>query len=332
MSGQDVEIVLSSSKGTVDGTSGIRTAVLLMAYGGPESLDDIEPYLRNVRGGRKTPPALIEEVRERYRLIGGRSPLREITERVAMRLQQMVGLPVFVGMCHWHPYIRDVVRYMVCDRGIRCIVGICMTPHYSAMSVGVYHRRLEEAIAATGEDVVVHFVPNWHLQPRYLEGVAECMRWAFDRFPTADRDGVRVLFTAHSLPAAILAQGDPYDAQLRQTARALADRLALTPDRWLLCYQSAPRTGVPWLGPQVEDVVIRLANLGKRHLLIAPIGFVAEHVEVLYDIDIKVRQIAEAHGAHIERAPMLNDHPSLVAALADLVWSALDGGCEEESS
>ncbi len=299
------------------------TGVLLMAYGGPESLDDIEPYLLDVRGGRETPPELVEEIRERYRLIGGRSPLREITERAARRLAEAVGLPVFVGMRHWHPYIRDVVSRMIREHGIERIVGICMTPHYSRMSVGAYRRRLEEAIAATGRAIDLRFVPHWHTQPHYLDGLADDIRRTRARFGDVSWEDVRVIFTAHSLPAAILERGDPYDAQLRETARLVAERLALPADRWLFCYQSAPQADIPWLGPQVEEVVADLARAGERHLLIAPIGFLADHVEVLYDIDIAVREIAQAHGARVERMPMLNDRPPLIAALADLVRAAL---------
>jgi ferrochelatase len=301
----------------------VPTGVLLMAYGGPESLDDVEPYLLDVRGGRPTPPELLHEIRERYRLIGGRSPLREITERVAHRLQTTIGLPVFVGMRHWHPYIREAVRRMVNEMGLQRIVGICMAPHYSELSIGLYRRRLEEALAETDRAVDLRFVPHWHTQPHYLDGLAASTLEALQRFPPDVRGQVQLLFTAHSLPASILARGDPYDRQLRETAQLLAERLALPPERWTFCYQSAPQTEVPWLGPPIEEVVVRLANTGQQNLLIAPIGFLADHVEVLYDIDIAVRQIAQSHGARVERAEMLNDRPPLIAALADLVGAAL---------
>ncbi len=301
----------------------VPTGVLLMAYGGPESLDDVEPYLLDVRGGRPIPPELLQEVRERYRQIGGRSPLREITERVAQRLQAVIGLPVFVGMRHWHPYIREAVRQMVDEMGLRRIVGICMTPHYSEMSVGLYRRRLEEALAEAHRSVDLRFVPHWHTQPHYLDGLAASVLEALRRFPPAAQGRAKVIFTAHSLPVAILARGDPYDQQLRETARLLAERLALSPERWTFCYQSAPKADVPWLGPPVEEVVMELADAGERDLLIAPIGFLADHVEVLYDIDIAVRALARLRGTRLERAEMLNDRPPLIAALADLVRAAV---------
>ncbi len=300
------------------------TGVLLMAYGGPDSLDDIESYLLDVRRGRKPSPELVAEIRERYRLIGGRSPLREITERAARRLQEVVGLPVFVGMRHWHPYIRDVVSRMIQEEGLERIVGICMAPHYSEMSIGAYRRRLEEAIAATGREIDLRFVSHWHTEPHYLDGLAAGIRQSLYRLPGATWQDVKVIFTAHSLPASILDRGDPYDAQLRETAQLVAERLSLPDDRWTFCYQSAPQTDIPWLGPQVEEVVADLAKAGERYLLIAPIGFLADHVEVLYDIDIAVRAIAQAHGAQMVRMPMLNDQPALIAALADLVRAALD--------
>lgn len=301
----------------------VPTGVLLMAYGGPESLDDVEPYLLDVRGGRPTPPELLQEIRERYRLIGGRSPLREITERAAHRLQAVIGLPVFVGMRHWRPYIHETVRRMVNEMGLQRIVGICMAPHYSEMSIGLYRRRLEEALAESHRAVDLRFVPHWHTQPHYLDGLVASVLEALQRFPPEARSQVKVIFTAHSLPASILARGDPYDQQLRETARLLAERLGLSPERWMFCYQSAPKTDVPWLGPPIEEVVVRLADGGEQNLLIAPIGFLADHVEVLYDIDIAVRQLAHKHGARLERAEMLNDRPALIAALADLVRAAI---------
>ncbi|NOZ29028.1 MAG: ferrochelatase [Chloroflexi bacterium] len=301
-----------------------HTAVLLMAYGSPDSLEDIEAYLHQVRGGRHTPPELVEEVRERYRRIGGRSPLQEITEQTAHRLQEATGLPVFIGMHHWHPFIRDVVQHMVTERGIRRIVGICLAPHYSTVSVGAYRRHLEEAIAAVGGDVDLRFVPHWHTHRHYLDGLVETTRQTLDSLGTHGREYAVVIFTAHSVPAAVLNRGDPYDAQLRETAQLLAERLALPEERWRLCYQSAPKTHNSWLGPQMEDVIVELAEAGRRYLVVAPIGFVSEHVEILYDIDIKAQEIARSHGALLKRTPMLNSRPPLIAALSDLVQKALN--------
>jgi protoporphyrin/coproporphyrin ferrochelatase len=296
------------------------TAVLLMAYGGPDSLVDIPAYLLDIRHGRSTPQVLIDEITERYHQIGGKSPLLDITRSAAQRLQERIGLPVYVGMRHWKPFIKEVVAQMAAD-GVRHIIGICMAPHYSTMSIGAYRRKLEEAIDATGLPISLDFIASWHIQPDYLTGVEVNVRETMHRFPEGER--LLVIFSAHSLPESILEQGDPYDDQLRETASLLAEKLNLPDDSWTFSYQSAAKTGVPWLGPQIEDLVVDLAQRGKKNLLIAPIGFIADHVEVLYDLDIGVRSIAHQHGIRVERTPMLNDSQPLIAALAALAGSRI---------
>lgn len=303
-----------------------KTAVILLAYGGPESLDDIPEYLLDIRGGRHTPQHLIDEITERYRLIGSRSPLLEITQSVAIKLQRKIGLPVYVGMRHWSPFIKDVVAQMASD-GIEHMVAICMAPHYSMLSIGKYKEQLDAAISAltgpNGRGMTVDFVESWHLQPAYLQGIAGNVREALSRWPRAELDQVLVIFTAHSLPEFILERGDPYDDQLRETAASLAELLDLPEARWTFSYQSAALTGVPWLGPQIEDLVGQLADRGQKDLLIVPIGFIADHVEILYDIDIGVQNIAQEKGVRLERTDMLNDDDLLVEALASLVKEAL---------
>jgi ferrochelatase len=304
-----------------------KTAVILLAYGGPESLDDIPEYLLDIRGGRHTPQHLIDDITERYRLIGSRSPLLEITQSVTVKLQQQIGLPVYVGMRHWSPFIKDVVAQMSSD-GIEHIVAICMAPHYSMLSIGKYKEQLDAAVSAAtgsnGRGMTVVFVESWHYQPAYLQGIVKNVREALSRWPQAERDRVLIIFTAHSLPEFILERGDPYDAQLRETAAALAEILALPEARWTFSYQSAAKTGVPWLGPQIEDLVRQLADQGQKNLLIVPIGFIADHVEILYDIDIGVQNIAQEKGLRLERTNMLNDDDYLVEALVALVNEALE--------
>ena len=300
----------------------MTTAVLLLAYGGPNSLDDIPAYLQDIRGGRPTPQPLLDEITRRYQLIGGCSPLLEITRSVAARLQVAVGLPVYVGMRHWYPYIRQTVAEMTAD-GVQHAIVICMAPHYSTLSIGAYRARLDEALAAAGNGFSVTFVESWHTQPDYLEGIAANVRETLLRFAAADRERVMTVFTAHSLPESILERGDPYPAQLQETAVLVAERLGLATDRWMFSFQSAALTGTPWLGPQIEALVPELAGAGELNLLIAPVGFIADHVEVLYDLDIGVQAIARNAGVHVERPPMLNDSPPLVAALADLVQTQL---------
>jgi ferrochelatase len=297
-----------------------RSAVLLLAYGGPDSLADVPAYLSDVRHGRTTPPDLLAEITRRYALIGGRSPLLEITRRTAGRLQETLGMPVYVGMRHWRPTIRETARQIAQD-GIRHVVAICMAPHFSVMSTGAYRTALERALEGTG--IAVSFVASWHTQPDYLAGIAANARQALERFAPGERPGVKVVFTAHSLPAMVVQKGDPYDAQLQETAQQVAALMRLPADRWMRCYQSAARSEVPWLGPQIEEVIPQLAQACERNLLIVPTGFLADHVEVLYDIDIGVQRIARAHSVRVERAPMLNDGPALVRALAALARARL---------
>lgn len=297
-------------------------AVLMMAYGGPSSLDDIEPYLLDVMGGRAPSATTIADVREHYARIGGRSPLLDITRAQASALQDALNANattscwrVFVGMRHWRPYIKDAVAE-IAQSGIRNVIALCMTPHYSPLSVGAYFARLHEAQAALHADLAVTQVNNWHTQPLLIEAIAAGITAARDRFPTATRQQVVVLFTGHSLPAT---PGDPYASQLSETAELVASLLGLEAESWRLCYQSTGRRSGAWLGPSVEDVIVQLAGTGRKHLIVAPIGFVADHVETLYDIDIECHDLAAAHGAHLERSASLNTSPTFISALANIV-------------
>jgi len=291
-------------------------AVLLMAYGGPDKLDDVEPYLLDVRGGRPTSRELVDEIKARYARIGGRSPIRERTEGQARALAEALGpeFAVYVGMRHWHPYIGDTVERILAA-GHRRLVGIVLAPHYSAMSVGAYEKRLLEAARGRLELALVR---SWGDHPGFLEAVAARVREALRQFPSPE--GVQVVFTAHSLPQRILAQGDPYPDQLGASAAAVA-RLVGLPE-WRFAYQSAGATPEPWLGPEAGDVLVQLARAGHRAFLIVPIGFVSDHVEILYDVDVTYRHQAERLGARLERTASLNDDPRLVAALADLARTA----------
>lgn len=288
-------------------------AVLLMAYGGPNNLDEVEPYLLDVRGGRPTKPELVEEIRGRYALIGGRSPLRELTEAQAAGLARALGprYPTFVGMRHWHPYIKETVD-RIAAAGHRRLVGIVMAPHFSGMSVGAYEKKLVEA---TQGRVDAALVRRWGDHPKFIAAVTGRVREALARF----RQGtpVEVLFTAHSLPERILANGDPYADELRASAAAVAKQVGL--ERWHFAFQSAGATAEPWLGPEAGAVMRKLAGEGKRTFLIVPIGFVCDHVEVLYDVDIMYRDLAKDLDVRLERTVSLNDDPSLIAVLVDLV-------------
>ena len=286
-------------------------AVLVMAYGGPGSLDDVEPYLLDVRGGRPTAAELVEEITRRYARIGGRSPILERTEAQALALGRVLGpaWPVYVGMRHWHPFIGETVERMVAC-GERRVVAIVLAPHYSALSVGAYEKKLLDAARGRLELALVR---SWWDHPKFLEAVAERVRQALQRFPAPG--AVQVLFTAHSLPERILAAGDPYADELQASAAAVA-RLAGV-GAWRFAYQSAGATPEPWLGPEAGAVMTELAAT-RKDFLIVPIGFVSDHVEVLYDVDIAYRGLAERLGVRLERTDSLNDNARLVAALADL--------------
>jgi len=286
-------------------------AVLLLAYGGPGSLDDVEPYLQDVRGGRPTAPELVAEIKGRYARIGGRSPILERTEAQAQALGRALGpaWPVYVGMRHWHPFIAETVERMVAC-GQRRVVAIVLAPHYSALSVGAYEKKLLDAARGRLELALVR---SWGDHPKFLEAVAERVRQALQRFPAPG--AVQVLFTAHSLPERILAAGDPYGDELQASAAQVA-RLAGVGE-WRFAYQSAGATPEPWLGPEAGAVMTELAAT-RKNFLIVPIGFVSDHVEVLYDVDVAYRGLAERLGVRLERTDSLNDDPLLVAALADL--------------
>jgi protoporphyrin/coproporphyrin ferrochelatase len=291
--------------------------VLVMAYGGPNHLDEVEPYLMDVRGGRPTPRTVIEEVRERYREIGGRSPILERTQAQADALEAALnqGEPHFrayVGMRHWHPHIGDTLARMAAD-GLDRAVGLVMAPHYSRMSIGAYFNKIAEAASP----LTVAPIERWHLLPGYLDALAEQVRTALAGFPAELRARVPVIYTAHSLPERIREWDDPYPAELAATVEALAERLPGQPHHF--AYQSAAMTPDPWLGPDASEVIERLAAEGHRHVLIAPIGFVCEHVEIMYDVDIVFRRQAEGLGLDLRRIEMLNTAPAMIEGLAGLV-------------
>lgn len=303
------------------------TGVLLMAYGSPDNVDDLEAYLLDVRGGRVTPASLVAEIRERYLQIGGRSPLLERTREQAAALEreldrcsqgQGVRYRCYVGMRHWEPRIRTAVEAMLAD-GIHKAVALVMAPHNSQLSTGAYLARLDEAIAGTQAGLQVFPVEDWYAHPGFIKAVAGKAAAAWGKFDSTPY----VIFSAHSLPERILKTGDPYDRQLRETCRLLAGQLNLADGRWTFCYQSAGQSREPWLGPQIETVLPQLAQAGERNLLVVPVGFVCDHVEVLYDIDIACRAIAAQNGARLERSESLNASPAFISTLASVVQAAV---------
>ncbi len=293
--------------------------VFVMAYGGPDKLEDVAPYLMDVRGGRATSPVAIAEVRERYREIGGRSPILEKTLAQASALQNALdpeqkAFRLYTGMRHWHPYIKDVLAEMA-GAGIDRAIGLVMAPHYSRMSVGVYYKKVDEAQSP----IALRQIEQWHLLPGYLDALADHVRTALQHFPADARMRVPVVFTAHSLPERILTWNDPYPGQLQATVAAVIERLGSYHGEHHFAYQSAAMTPDPWLGPDVAQVVTQLAAAGQKNVLIAPIGFVCEHVEILYDIDVVLQRQARTLGLQLERIEMLNAAPAMIAGLAGLV-------------
>jgi len=291
--------------------------VLVMAYGGPNNLDEVEPYLMDVRGYRPTSAEIVHEVRERYREIGGRSPILEQTQAQAHALESALNrngpkFKAFVGMRHWHPFIKDTLAEMQ-HQGIEQAVGVVMAPHYSRMSIGAYFQKIEEA----NSPVKIARIEDWHLEPRYLHALTERVRDALQKFPEDVRAQVPVIFTAHSLPDKILEWDDPYPVQLRETVAALMEQLGPQPHEF--AYQSAAISTIPWLGPDAGEVIERFASEGKKHILICPIGFVCEHVEILYDIDIVYQNLARSLGVHLERIEMLNTFVPMIDGLAGLI-------------
>jgi ferrochelatase len=291
--------------------------VLVMAYGGPNNLDEVEPYLLDVRGYRPTSTEIIHEVREHYREIGGSSPILEQTRAQAEALESALNkngndFKAFVGMRHWHPFIKDVLADLQ-SQGIERAVGVVMAPHYSRMSIGAYYQRVDEAHSP----IEFARIESWHLQSGYIRALANRVCEALECIPAETRADVPVIFTAHSLPEKILEWNDPYPTQLHETVSAVMEKLGSQPHEF--AYQSAAISSIPWLGPDAGEVIERLASAGKNHILICPIGFVCEHVEILYDIDIVYQNLAKSHGIHLERIEMLNTTPEMIDGLAGLV-------------
>lgn len=291
--------------------------LLVMAYGGPNTLDEVEPYLMDVRGYRPTAPEIIDEVRERYREIGGRSPILEQTRAQASALEAALNVngqefKAFVGMRHWHPYIKDTLAEMQAQ-GVQRAVGLVMAPHYSRMSIGAYYQKIDEASLP----ILFSRIESWHLQSGYIRALVSRVRDALERFPEEVRAEVPVIFTAHSLPEKILEWNDPYPTQLRETVSLIMEGLGSQPHEF--AFQSAAISNIPWLGPDAGEIIKRLESEGRRHILICPIGFVCEHVEILYDIDIVYQKLAKSLDVCLERIEMLSTAPKMVNGLAQLI-------------
>jgi ferrochelatase len=285
----------------------LNAAVILMAYGSPATAEDVPAYLADIRSGRPVSTGAVEELTERYRRIGGRSPLDEITEAQRAGLERETGLPVVVGMKHWRPRIAEAVEAAL-SGGADTLVGLVLAPHYSRLSIAGYRERLEDVLHGRAKLV---FVESWHDHGPFLDVLTSRVR-GFDG---------HVVFTAHSLPERILRDGDPYRDQLLETSRLVAERAGLAD--WSFAFQSASATGEPWLGPDILEELDRLAANGVRRVLVCPVGFVSDHLEILWDLDIEARERAAELGLELDRIESLNDDPAFIRALAEVVQKAL---------
>ncbi len=298
-----------------------RDAVLVMAYGTPEDIDDVERYYTHIRHGRPPPAALLEDLRRRYLAIGGRSPLREVTEAQREGIEKRLdGIPTYLGFKHSAPFIADAVAAIERD-GIDRVVGLVLAPHYSAMGIGDYTRRAQRAAADLGWSGRLRVVESWHLEPGFIDWLRSRLHGVLASLAPDVRHRTTVVFTAHSLPAAIVQKNDPYPRQLAETAAAAARAAKL--ERWRLAWQSAPDGAESWLGPDVADVIRELAKAGEKGVVICPCGFVADHLEVLYDLDIECGDVAARAGIVLRRTESPNDDPEFLDVLADVVRKEL---------
>jgi len=295
-----------------------QIAVLLLAHGTPDRVEEIPEYLRNVTGGRPVSDTAMKEVTHRYSLIG-HSPLTALTMRQAELLQERIGIPVYVGMRNWHPYIPDTVRKMR-ESGINQIVAICMAPQNSRTSVGLYKQR---ALAEAGDQMEIQFVDQWHDHPQLVRAFAEKLKPVLEAASAQLGRRLPVVFTAHSVPSRTIEAGDPYDKQVRETATLVAQQLGISDQAWRFAFQSQGMSGGPWIGPTVEETITALKQEGYKGVVIQTVGFVCDHVEVLYDVDIAFKQFAADQGMQLWRSPSLNDSPLLISTLADLVRSRI---------
>lgn len=296
-----------------------KKALLVLAFGGPGSLDEVEPFIKRVLRGREVPPPLIEAAKRRYAAIGGSSPLPAITERQAVLIGEGLkrrGEPigVYTAMLNWHPFIADTVKKIAAD-GVDRLYVLVMSSHTSPVATGGYNRAVKEAIDATGQTIDVVFVEGWHTHPLYLDALRETIK---DALSTLGGQGLKpfVLFTAHSLPEELV-KADPYVERLRETIDRLALRMELPPAR--LAFQSKGGRG-RWLEPTAEDALKEAAREGFTAVCVVPLGFVADHVETLYDLDIALKAVAEEAGLGFVRACSLNTTDRFIEALVDVVW------------
>ena len=302
-------------------TADSRWAVLLMAHGAPDRLGDIPQFLLNVRAGRGLPERAVQEIIHRYARIGGSSPLLRITTQQAEALARVLGLPVYVGMRNWNPYIEEAVRKLAED-GACQVVAVCLAPHNSRTSIELYRSHLLQAVDKVAPGLRVEFVENWHDHADLIAAFREKISTALAAAQGEAGGAVPVVFTAHSVPARTIAEGDPYESQVKETAQLLAQAMGLK--EYKVGFQSQGMTSEPWIGPTVESLIDEFAGQGCRQVLLAPIGFVSDHVEVLYDIDVAFREYGQEKGVSVVRPDSLNASPIFIRCLASVVLSRIE--------
>jgi protoporphyrin/coproporphyrin ferrochelatase len=287
----------------------MKAAVVLMAYGSPERLSDVPAYYADIRGGRPIAPENLADLVERYRRLGieDSSPLNAITEQTRAALEDELEVPVFTGMKHWTPRIADAADAALAS-GAEEIVGLVLAPHYSALSIAGYREQLEHALAGRAE---LRFIESWHEEPGFVDLLADRVRGT----------DAHVVFTAHSLPARVLELGDPYRDQLLETSGLVAEAAGLSD--WSFSFQSESPTGEPWLGPDILDHLAWLRRRGVEHVLVCPVGFVSDHLEIRWDLDVEAQAKAAELGLQLERIEMPNADPAFVRTLAGIVRRAL---------
>ena len=291
-------------------------------------LEDIPAFLLNVRDGRKLPDAVVNEIVRRYSLIGG-SPLLRLTTLQAEGLAKLLGRPVYVGMRNWKPFISEAVRQIKAD-GVERVVALCLAPQNSRTSIGLYKKYLFEDVERLAPNVQVDFIENWHDHSGLVEAFRERVATALARVQAAAGGPVvPVIFTAHSVPEKTIQGGDPYEQQVRETAALVAKAMGLK--EFSVAFQSQGMTGEPWIGPTVESLIDQLAAQGQPHVLLAPVGFVCDHVEILYDIDIFFREYGKTRGVTVHRSASLNDSPLFIQALAAIVTERLGKKAEKST-
>jgi ferrochelatase len=305
----------------------VKTAVLLLAHGAPQRVQDIPSYLKNIRGGTDSSPEVIREVAERYRQIGGRSPLLDITTAQAGALEQFLNqgedaFKVYVGMRTWSPTIQDAVNQALRD-GAERIVALCLAPQYSRWSTERYQKALQEALAGCKiKGLEIQFITRWPNQPRLIDAFVERYRAAARDLKAKGKQNVHTVFTVHSIPTdSVEEYGDPYIDEYGKTLKGILQQVDI-PD-WHQAYQSQGMIPVPWLEPSVEDTLDKIADAGGKNVLIVPVGFVCDHIEILYDIDIAFKQYAAGRGIELYRTESLNTSPLFTEALAAVVWEHL---------